>query len=478
MKKQQRILAALLAAAMGMGLASCGEKQQQSGEVPTLKWYMQGEAPQDLASVMEAANEILVDKIGAKVDMVYIDSGSYTQRMNMNMASGDDYDVCFVGYVNPFVNAVQNGGLLALDEYLEDCTALKESLPDFVFKAGMYDGETYAIPNYQIMSNAFALYVYKDLADEYGLELDKIETLHDIEPFLEWVKTAHPDIYPFETGQGGGLDGMADPTYELPTNGVAVVYDGMKACRETDLEDSDDEARLMREWYEKGYIRQDISLVTDQSTDEKAGKYACWRATYKPGANEEYAAVRGREVVSVQISKGMLSSSLARQTMLGVGVNTKYSEKAVALIQEMNTNKELYNLIAFGIEGKHFDLNEEGKVVYRENSGYEPGMTWRFGNQFNAYLLADQDDDTWEKTIEFNESSSESPLFGFTFNTDKVKTEVAQISQIYQKYPSRKTGAEPVDNYWETLKSELEAANIGRVVEEMQAQVDEFLASK
>lgn len=475
--KKKRILAALLACVMGFGLAACDKKD--GDDIPTLKWYMQGEAPQDLAAVVEAANEILVPKIGAKLDMVYIDSASYTQRMNMNMASGDDYDVCFVGYVNPFVNAVQNGGLMAIDKYLENCDELKASLPDFVFKAGQYEGETYAIPNYQIMANASALYVYKDLADEYGLKLDEIETLYDLEPFLEWVKTAHPDIYPFETGQGGGLDGKEkDPTAESPITGVAVTFSDMKAKMEFDVEGTDKEARLMRDWYEKGYIRQDISLVTDQSADEKAGKYACWRATYKPGANEEYAAVRGRDVVSIQISKGTLSSSLARQTMLGVGANSKNPEKAVAFIQEMNTNKDLYNLIAFGIEGKHFDLNEEGKVVYRQNSGYEPGMTWRFGNQFNAYLLADQDDGIWEETMEFNEAADVSPLFGFVVNTDSIKTEVAQISQIYQKYPSRKTGAEPVEKYWETMKSELKAANIEKVVEEVQKQVDEFLATK
>lgn len=475
--KKKRILAALMACVMGFGLTACNKKDD--GDVPTLKWYMQGEAPQDLASVIDAANEILVPKIGAKIDMVYIDAGSYTQRMNMNMASGDDYDVCFVGYVNPFINAVQNGGLMAIDKYLENCDELKKSLPDFVFKAGQYEGETYAIPNYQIMSTATAIYFYKDLADEYGLKLDEIKTLYDIEPFLEWVKTTHPDIYPFQTGQGGGFDGKEkDLTAESPITGVSVTFNDMKAKMEFDVEGIDREARLMRDWYEKGYIRQDISLVTDQSADEKAGKYACWRATYKPGANEEYAAVRGRKVVSVQVSKGTLSSTLARQTMLGVGANAKNPEKAVALIQEMNTNKDLYNLIAFGIEGKHFDLNEEGKVVYRENSGYEPGMTWRFGNQFNAYLLSDQEDGIWEETMKFNEESVVSPLFGFVVNTDNIKTEVAQISQIYQKYPSRKTGAEPVDKYWETMKKEIKAANVDRVVEEVQKQVDEFLASK
>ncbi len=478
MKTLNKIVSLTLVGAVAFGVASCGKKEGAGGDVPTLKWYMQGEAPQDLASVMEAANEILVPEIGAKIDMVYIDSAAYTERMNMNMASGDDYDLCFVGYVNPFISAVSNGGLLAIDEYLEDCPELKASLPDYCFEVGKYDGETYAIPNLQIMASAPALYVYKDLADEFGLKIEEIEKLYDLEPFLKWVKETHPDIYPFETGQGGGFSGRVPAKSESVTTGVGVGYSDMKTYFELDKESADEEALLMRDWYEKGYIRKDISLVTDQSQDEKAGKYACWRATYKPGADAEYEAVRKREVVSVRIGGATLSSSLGRQTMIGVGANSKNPEKAVKFIEEINTNKDLYNLIAFGIEGKHFDFDENNRVVYRENSGYEPGMTWRFGNQFNAYLLPGQADDTWEETMEFNNSAQISPLFGFSFNTDKVKTEVAQITQIFQKYPARKTGAEPVEAYWETMRQEMLNAGVERVVEEAQRQVDEFLATK
>lgn len=483
MKKIKKLTALILAGVMMTGLASCGG-EKQTDEMPTLKWYMQGEAPADLASVMEKANEILVPEIGAKLEMVYIDSAAYTERMNMNMASGEAYDLCFVGYVNPFLNAVENGGLLAIDKYLADCKELKESLPDFVFEAGKYGGETYAIPNYQIMSECTALYIYKDLADEYGLNTDEIKTLYDIEPFLEWVKKTHPDIYPFQSGGGGGLNGCVDPkecSLTTTATGVGVKYEedgGLKAYFELEGEKADDEAKLMSDWYQKGYIRQDISMVTDQTADEKAGKYACWRATWKPGAEQEYEAVRGREVVSVRISNGTLSSNLARQTMIGVGANTKNPEKAVKFIQEINTNKDLYNLIAFGIEGKHFDFDENNRVVYRPDSGYEPGMTWRFGCQFNAYLLPGQADDTWEVTKEFNESSFVSPLSGFAFNADKVKTEIAQISQIYSKYPARKTGVEPVDSYWDKMKQEIMDAGVDRVIEEAQRQLDEFVASK
>ena len=474
MKKIIKVMALVLVAVMSIGLCSCSKKNADA--IPTLKWYMFGDRPQDLASVMEAVNEILVPEIGAKLDMVYIDNAAYSERMKMNMASGDDYDLCFVGYNNPFDNVVQNGGLYPIGEYLEDCKALKESLPEFVIEAGRFQDDIYAVANYQVATSSPALYIFKDLADEFGLKSEDIKMLKDLEPFLEWVKNTHPEMYPFRSGGGGGTN---EPSKDVEiVNGIVWDYETGKVEFLYDREDSDAEATLMREWYEKGYIRQDISMVTDQTSDDNAGKYAAWRATWKPGAEGEIEAVKGKPVIGIKIGEAVITSHMLRQTMLGVGANSKNPELAVKFIEQINTNKELYNLIAFGIEGKHYDLDENNRVIYRENSGYEPGMTWRFGNQFNAHLLPGQPDDAWEATIAFNESAEIDALFGFTFSNDKVKTEISQISQVIQKYPSLKTGAEPVESYWDKMINELKKAGVDKVIAEAQAQIDEFLATK
>ena len=84
MKKIIKVMALVLVAVMSIGLCSCSKKNADA--IPTLKWYMFGDRPQDLASVMEAVNEILVPEIGAKLDMVYIDNAAYSERMKMNMA--------------------------------------------------------------------------------------------------------------------------------------------------------------------------------------------------------------------------------------------------------------------------------------------------------------------------------------------------------------------------------------------------------
>ena len=85
-----------------------------------------------MASVTEKINEITREKIGAEVEFTYIDTGAYTERMKMNMASGMDFDLCFTGYVNPYIDAVNKEGLMDLTDLIDEhAPALKEALPEY-----------------------------------------------------------------------------------------------------------------------------------------------------------------------------------------------------------------------------------------------------------------------------------------------------------------------------------------------------------
>ena len=159
-----------------------------------------------MASVTEAINEITVPRIGAKVDIQFVNETLYADRMVMNIAMGSDFDLCFSGYLNSYVDSVQNGGYLDITDYLAESEKLKSIFPDYALEGLKMEGRIYAIPNMQILTSSTGLFIQKDLAEEYGLKREDIHYLEDIEPMLEWVKQNKPDIYPFKTGRyGGGL---------------------------------------------------------------------------------------------------------------------------------------------------------------------------------------------------------------------------------------------------------------------------------
>ena len=93
-KKISLVLAAVMAVGC-LSLTGCGKKDEAtSGEITKLSWLLPGDQQPDMASVTEKINEITREKIGAEVEFTYIDTGAYTERMKMNMASGMDFDLC------------------------------------------------------------------------------------------------------------------------------------------------------------------------------------------------------------------------------------------------------------------------------------------------------------------------------------------------------------------------------------------------
>ena len=94
------VVAALLGTAAG-----CKKKEEvkEEGGAITLKVLMPAEQQKDLNLVMDEVNKITEEKIGAKIDMVFIDSGAYTEKMNMKLATKEYFDVCFTSsWLNPY----------------------------------------------------------------------------------------------------------------------------------------------------------------------------------------------------------------------------------------------------------------------------------------------------------------------------------------------------------------------------------------
>ena len=149
-------------------------------------------------------------------------------------------------------------------------------------------------------------------------------------------------------------------------------------------------------------------------------------------------------------------------------------------LELLNTDKEVFNLVSFGIEGKHYTWADDEHITCDTNSGYCPNSSWVFGNVFNAYPQVGQDADVWEKTKKMNDDAEKSPLMGISFDTSDVTLELAQCEKVQQLYLVSKINravGDP-DTYWEEYRAELKKAGIDKVLECYQKQIDEFIAKK
>lgn len=483
MKKRLFRLVAV-AAVLGMvsGIAGCGQEQTASedGEVPTVTWIIARDKQSDMQSVLDAANEIIEPAIGAKLEIQTIDNASYNERMNMYMASSTVFDMCFTGFVNKYKTAVDRGGLLVIDDLIKnETTTLWDNIPEYMWEGAKINGKIYAVPNVQTVAAPSGVVIPKDLADKYGLDPSSIKRMGDLEPFLAAVKAGEPNMYPYRSNYG--MNPWMMPDYENFEGDIVAIKkddpEGTPVLLRT-LPEFREAVEQVRDWYEKGYIRADVASVGDDTQDYNMGKYAVSHTTIKPGVEAGLKNDFGKEFYAIALGDPYVSMGNITNTMTGISRTSPNPDKAIKIIEMVNDNEELYNLLCFGIEGKHYNLTEDGRVSAIKDSGYYPNADWMFGNQFKALLTENLPADVWEQTEKQNDEATKSPLMGFVLNTDNIVNEISQCTSVNNEYGVIHNGTDDPANYFDEYLRRLDEAGQQKILEEVTRQVNEFKANR
>ena len=211
--------------------------------------------------------------------------------------------------------------------------------------------------------------------------------------------------------------------------------------------------------------------------DFNAGKYAVSQSGWLPGAEATAKQTHGRDVTIVPIMEPYMAKSKSLAAMTAIGLNSKHPEKAIKLIELINTDKEAFNLLTLGIKDRHYTLNEEGKYELIEGSGYRTSGGWLFGNQFNQILAANQEDGIWEETAQMNLNAKKSPILGFVLDTNKIKNEISQIAAVESEFSNNTyivNGTKDLSKKYAKLKE----AGLDTVKREVQKQINEYWKNK
>ena len=159
-----------------------------------------------------------------------------------------------------------------------------------------------------------------------------------------------------------------------------------------------------------------------------------------------------------------------------VSNTSKNKEKSVEFLGLLNSDPELLNGLVWGIEGEAWKKDGDDKIKLLD--GYQPNMHMSAWNTGNNEILYTQDTITDEMIAERDKSIEEaktSPILGFSFNTDSVKTELSNISNVMNQYlDGLNTGTVDPDETLPKLKDALNRAGYDKVLTEMQKQYDAF----
>jgi putative aldouronate transport system substrate-binding protein len=493
--------AALAALLLLAGCGNAGDSGKSAGDAPApntpaaslkpvkLIWYYLGNKEGDYEQVYAKANQIIQEKINATVDFQPMTNGDYRQKMPLKLAAGEKFDLAYTSdNILPYRDSVTKGGFIPLDDLINKyAPQTKKEIPDVIWQATKVNGKIYSIPNYQISSRRPGLMFNKALVDKYNLK-DKImavKKMSDLTPILEVIKKNEPGIYPTMVPPGhDALDVHDKPGYveTLDVNIPAVVGYDLKVASRFQGEPLKywlEDAKLAREWQQKGFFHPDAALSKDLTPDQRAGKFFVTRDNAKPGVEADYKNKFGYEVYAVPMGMPVLSTGSINATLTAVSRTSENPERAMMLLELVNTNKELYNLLVFGIEGVDHKKSGPNRVEPTGGKSYA-GTAWAMGNQFNAWLLPGQADDVWEQTKKVNATSVPAPTLGFSFDNSNVTTEIANITAVTNKY-TKTLSVGVVDNYQEIITNygkEVQAAGLAKYMAELQKQLDAWKAAK
>lgn len=472
------------------------EEPKQNTEYPVVSWYLMAsdQYTRDQELVEEAVNEILREKVGCEVKFYFLEGATYKEKMNVMMNAGEEIDIMAGGSYTgiPFATAYRTGSLLDVSDLLEEYgQAILAKSDDRVWTAVTKEDGIYAIPSQMPWASEQVVSFRADLVEKYAIDIDAVKTIEDLEPILETLKTNESGVVPLMTTSDRSVPRVfirnaAVGNYSTVVNNmVAFNYETQQMESVLDQQSAVDVYRVVHDYYQKGYIAKDALSIVDTMLEARDPKYAVTYVTDEFSDGEKSSALIGVDSVETLLGRDEITTDSMIVVLNYISNTSKQPENAMKVLNEVWSNPELSNLIAYGIEGVHYTVTANAGT---DHPSVEPKtgdeISWTIYHNFIGPLF-DQWDSPWNSTEalqgmeERNTSSPASQLLGFTFNQEPVKNQIAELEAVTSEiFPVLMCGAmSDFDAYIEEAAARMEAAGLDDVIAEAQRQYEEWVSS-
>jgi putative aldouronate transport system substrate-binding protein len=482
------MLSAVLVLA-GCSKESSSEKQEDSGKGETYEVsmaYVTFTKIDDLPLVQEEINKIAKEKINATIKLVPINGANYQQQTNLMLTGNEKLDLLVTSSFFGYNTQAAKGQLVALDDLLQsNGKGILEVMPEHLLEGNKVNGEIFGIPSMRDWGSYYGFIMRKDIVEKHNIDLSQVKTFADLEAILKTVKENEPSLTPIvNTGQGSTLTSvLAGGKFDVLGDSLgAVSFKTEKVVNMFEEPEYVEAVEQARKWFQAGYALKDAATSQEVAANiVKAGKGFGYFSHMKPGFDVQEKGITGHEMVSVKLSDVYSYTDAATGFNLSIARNSQNPEKAMEVINLLYTDKDVMNLLANGIEGKHYAVKPEGVISLPEGvteSNYVFGQ-WQIGNNFLTYPWEGNDPNYWEQMKQHNDSAVFSPAFGFTFNPDPVKTEVAAATNVMNQYRlGIETGTLDPSKSLPEFNKKLKEAGLEKIIAEKQKQYDEWKKMK
>lgn len=439
-----------------------------SGEVVDIKWVTVGSGMPDNYDAWKAnLDAYLEEKIGVHLDMEVVGWADWGNRQNAIINSGEAYDIMFNGGASD----ARRGVYMDITDMVQTVTPdLFNAIPKDYWDAVAVNGRYYAIPTYKDSSQTEYFVWDKALAEKYAPNYQDLHTLQDLtEPLTKMMEGEGKTPMILAGGIGTcvfeiGYDNMGGG---LCVVGVSYDDDSKKVVCILEQDDVMENLRTLHDWYQKGIINEDANTLGEAPSYVMFGIAQGWSLA----AKTVWGPGRGVECEAVQWGETRLSTNTVNGSTNWISSGCKNPEKALQLLELVNTDSYVRDALYFGLEGDNFDYTEDGRVHKNNTDWTMAGYTQ--GTFFNVTLTDDVEFNQWDEVKALNEAATPSPVLGISIDGSEFEDELANCNSVWNKYKSDLlSGVQDPDVLVPKMMEEFRAAGIDTIIEKMQAQVD------
>jgi putative aldouronate transport system substrate-binding protein len=310
--------------------------------------------------------------------------------------------------------------------------------------------------------------------EKYGLDVSgEIDTFEELDTAFRTIKAGEGEnFYTLNMNNEGfngaiiDYDGLAAG---FPPIGVRIDDESRTVVSVFEQEDVMGDLRILHGWYMDGMINPDAAVVREGPKPNHFLTGQGW-----PGAEVGWALNSGIEEFKVfQVTDPLYTTGSIQGSLNAISTGSNYKEESLKFLELANLDHKLRDMLAYGIEGTHFEYVSENVVKKLTDTWTLPG--YQQATFFTMSTIEGQQTDSWEQVKKLNEVAKSSVCLGFMINMEPINDQLANCRTVWEKYRAElQTGTSDPDVAIPALRKELRANGFDEIMAEAQAQVDAY----
>lgn len=332
------------------------------------------------------------------------------------------------------------------------------------------------------------------LAEQYP-DQKKI-TYSDLDTIFAALKTQYPSSYPCGTNLPVADKFFPADTlgtdFQTKSSGVLNLTTDIKSTTIVNYYETDEYKAYiakMQEWNSKGYVNpdalgSDVTAIKMFEAGTMRGTFLdCW-----PTLRDEYVARLKEDIVQLQLFDPFyVMQTAGNGNTWGIGGTAQNPTAALRLLNAIMSDQELMNMFQWGIEGEHFDIEDEEAGIIKFHGNLTSGTSGFYNTlglygdkrKIYMYLSDGQSVDEIKARNQIEDAISEaaikrsSPANGFMYDPAKKINEIYAVEAVIKEYGDSIGLGQRTD--YNAFISAMKTAGIDGIIADKQAQFNAWL---